>query len=158
MFSFFKKRIILLTPFDGKWMNLDDVPDEVFSKRLVGDGFAIMPESSVLLSPIKGKILQIFPTNHAVGLLTEEGIEVLIHIGIDTVELKGQGFERLAEVGQMVEIGTPLIGISRDYILQQGKSLITPIIITNGEKVSKMKLLSTRGVAGRTEAIEILLK
>lgn len=158
MFSFFKKKIILLNPFDGQWMDLDEVPDEVFSKRFVGDGFAIMPESDVLLSPAKGKVIQIFPTNHAVGLLTDDGVEVLIHIGIDTVELKGQGFERLAEVGQSVEVGSPLVKISRAYILEQGKSLITPIIITNGEKVSKMRLLSKRGNAGQTEAIEIQLK
>lgn len=158
MFSFFKKKLILHSPFDGQWMALDEVPDAVFSQRLVGDGFAIMPESSVLLSPCKGKIVQIFPTNHAVGIVTEEGLEVLIHIGIDTVELKGQGFERLADVGQMVEVGTPIVGISRDFIEQQGKSLITPIIITNGEKVSKMKLLSTSGIAGQTKAIEIHLK
>lgn len=158
MFSIFQKKIILFNPFDGNWMTLEDVPDEVFSKRLIGDGFAINPTSNLLVSPIVGKIVQIFPTNHALGIISDEGIEVLIHIGIDTVELKGEGFKRLAEVGQRVDVGTPLIEIDLPYIQSRGKSLITPILITNGNSVKSMKLLNPRGVAGVTQGIELQIK
>lgn len=158
MFSIFQKRIILFNPFDGAWMNLEDVPDEVFSKRLIGDGFAITPVSNLLVSPVCGKIVQIFPTNHALGIVSKEGIEVLIHIGIDTVELKGEGFKRLAEVGQVVDVGTPLIEIDLTFIKSRGKSLITPVLITNGKSVKSMKLLNPRGIAGITQGIELQIK
>lgn len=133
---------ILKAPITGKLIDLESVPDEVFSKKMLGDGIAIQAEDGLVVSPVKGKVLQIFPTNHAVGIISDEGIEILIHLGIDTVELKGKGFTRLAEPGDPVEPGTPLIMMDIDMIKRYGKSLISPIIITNSEKVKDLKAMS----------------
>lgn len=109
---------------------------------MLGDGIVIQAEDGLVVSPVKGKVLQIFPTNHAVGIISDEGIEILIHLGIDTVELKGKGFTRLAEPDDPVNPGTPLIRMDLDIIKSYGKSLISPIIITNSEKVKSLKAMS----------------
>ncbi len=102
MFKFLKKNkeIELISPMTGDIIPLEEVPDPVFSEKMMGDGIAIEPSEGKVLSPIDGKIATIFPTNHAIGLVNKEGLEILIHIGIDTVELKGEGFTRIAEEGK----------------------------------------------------------
>ena len=98
MFNFFKKKDIeLYAPLTGNAVPLTDVPDPVFAEKMVGDGIAILPTSNQVLAPCDGKVVQIFPTNHAVGIEAEGGVDLLIHVGIDTVELKGEGFKRLVE-------------------------------------------------------------
>lgn len=139
---FNRSTCILKAPITGKLVNLETVPDEVFSKKMLGDGIAIQPEDGLVVSPIKGKVIQIFPTNHAVGILSDEGLEILIHLGIDTVELKGEGFTRLIEAETPVEPGTPLVRMDLDIINSHNKSLISPIIITNGEKVKKLEAMN----------------
>ena len=98
MFDFLKKnkKLELLAPMTGELVKLEDVPDEAFSKKLMGDGIAINPTNDLVVAPCEGQIIQIFDTNHAVGIETKEGVEILIHIGIDTVNLKGEGFTRIA--------------------------------------------------------------
>ncbi|HYE83354.1 MAG TPA: PTS glucose transporter subunit IIA [Clostridia bacterium] len=137
MFDFFKKKddtIILYRPLKGKVIDITDVKDDMFSTRMMGDGVAVEPESETILSPCDGKILLIPKTLHAVALETKGGAEVLIHIGIDTVELKGQGFTCHVNAGDMVKRGDRLISIDRDYIMREGKPLTTPIVITNGDE------------------------
>lgn len=126
-------------PITGKLLALENVPDEAFSKKMLGDGIAIEAEDGLVVSPVKGKVLQIFPTNHALGILSDDGFEILIHLGIDTVELNGQGFTRLAEPEALVEPGTPLIQMDLAAIRKSNKSLISPIIIINMKKVKELE-------------------
>jgi PTS system glucose-specific IIA component len=136
MFGVFsKKKEKIYPPCLGRVIALSDVPDAVFSQKMVGDGVAIMPESNVICSPCEGRIVQIFPTGHAIGIETVLGFELLIHIGIDTVELKGEGFKRIASVGDCVKVGDPLVEVDLAYVESCGKSICTPIIITNMELV-----------------------
>ena len=118
-------------PGNGEIMPLTEVPDQVFADKLMGDGVAFVPKDDVIVSPITGTVKTIFPTLHAIGLETTEGLEVLIHIGIDTVKLEGQGFESLVSTDEAVEVGQPLIKIDIDYIQAHAQSIITPIVITN---------------------------
>ncbi|QUH28994.1 PTS sugar transporter subunit IIA [Vallitalea guaymasensis] len=142
MFKLFKKQkeTLIYSPARGKVVELDKVPDEVFASRMIGDGIAVLPEDGIIKAPCDGKIIQIFPTNHAIGISSEEGLEILIHMGIDTVELKGEGYERLIEEEQVVKKGDPLIKMDLELIKEKGKAVITPIIITNMEKVKGFSL------------------
>lgn len=154
-----KKELVLVAPMTGALLAMEAIPDQVFSAKMVGDGFAIAPESGDVLSPCAGKITQIFPTSHALGIETREGLEILLHIGLDTVELKGEGFTRLVQVGDAVETGTPLLSVDLEMLRTRGKSLVTPVIITNMEKIESLTVGSvTSLVAGLTPAVRITLK
>lgn len=118
-------------PFKGKPVSLEDVPDEVFATKMMGDGIGFIPQSNVVVAPFNGKVKTIFPTKHAIGLESDEGLEMLIHIGVDTVKLNGQGFETLVEVDQVIELGQPLINIDLEYIENHASSIVTPLIFTN---------------------------
>ncbi|QQY78886.1 PTS system glucose-specific IIA component [Keratinibaculum paraultunense] len=141
MLNFFKKNKIveLTSPMTGKIIPIEEVPDKVFSDKMVGDGVAIEPVDGEIVSPIDGKVATIFPTNHAIGLITKEGLEILIHIGLDTVELNGLGFKRLTKKDAKVKKGDPLMEFDPKLVEEKGKSPITPIIITNMDKVKKME-------------------
>jgi glucose-specific phosphotransferase system IIA component len=129
---------VIKSPARGKRIDLKDVPDALFANKMIGDGFAVYPESKEICSPVDGKIVHIFDTNHAVGLKTDDGLEVLVHIGIDTVKLKGKGFKRIASIGQKVKAGDILIECDLEYIKENAKSLITPVVITNMDQVQKI--------------------
>lgn len=128
-------------PIDGKINPLSEVPDQVFAEGMMGQGFAIAPTGNTVYSPIDGKIVSIFPTKHAIGLVTDTGVDILIHVGVDTVKLKGQGFDQLAEDGQEVKRGDALLKIDLAYIEANAPSSIIPIIFTNltTEKLSVLK-------------------
>jgi len=139
MFGLFKKKTLgLKAPMDGTVIDISEVPDAVFSQKMVGDGFAINPTDGSVKAPCAGKIVQIFPTNHAFGIVSEEGVEVLVHIGIDTVELKGEGFTRIAEVGTSVNAGDEIVRVDLDVLKAHEKSAITPIVITTPDKIKTM--------------------
>lgn len=141
MLTLFKpKKAVLYKPCEGEVIDLSHVNDVAFSSKMVGEGFAIIPQNNVIVSPIDGKVILIFPTKHAIGLISDEGLEVLIHIGIDTVALNGQGFETMIEVGQKVKVSTPLVKIDSSWIRSQGIDLTTCVVITNKEKIKSMKL------------------
>lgn len=118
-------------PIKGQLIPITDVPDEVFAGKMMGDGFAIIPEEGLVVSPINGKVTNVFPTKHAIGLLSDGGKEVLVHIGIDTVKLDGKGFETLINEGDHVKAGQPLMNIDIDFIKENATSIITPIVFTN---------------------------
>jgi len=120
-------------PMDGKVLPLAEVPDEVFAQGMMGQGFAVDPQGDTFHSPVDGKVVQVFPTKHAIGLELDNGIEILIHIGLDTVKLNGEGFETLVEAEQMVKQGDPLIRVHMDEVREKAPSVITPIIFTNLE-------------------------
>lgn len=152
-----KKEVKVLAPMNGKIINIEEVPDQVFAKKMVGDGVAVVPENGLVVSPVDGKVVQIFPTNHAVGIESKEGIELLIHVGIDTVELKGEGFTKLVEVGSEVKTGDVLLEVDLAYIKSQGKEIVTPIIVTNGNVVKEYVKGKGDAMAGKSVAFSIVL-
>ena len=131
MFGFFKKDLKLVAPVAGKTIDLSQVPDEVFAQKMAGDGVGIDTTGNVIVAPADGELSLVFKTNHAFAMTLSNGIELLVHVGIDTVSLNGEGFERLVEPGVKVKAGTPILKVDRDFILGKGLSLITPVLITN---------------------------
>ncbi|MBG3168307.1 PTS transporter subunit IIABC [Staphylococcus aureus] len=123
---------IVHAPLTGEVTPLSEVPDQVFSEKMMGDGIAIKPSQGEVRAPFNGKIQMISPTKHAIGLVSDSGLELLIHIGLDTVKLNGEGFTLHVEEGQEVKQGDLLINFDLDYIRNHAKSDITPIIVTQG--------------------------
>ncbi|HGZ3420482.1 TPA: glucose-specific PTS transporter subunit IIBC [Staphylococcus aureus] len=123
---------IVHAPLTGEITPLSEVPDQVFSEKMMGDGIAIKPSQGEVRAPFNGKVQMIFPTKHAIGLVSDSGLELLIHIGLDTVKLNGEGFTLHVEEGQEVKQGDLLINFDLDYIRNHAKSDITPIIVTQG--------------------------
>lgn len=134
---------IMASPVKGKVLDLSEVPDALFAEKMIGDGFAIDPQEGTVVSPVRGEIAHIFDTNHALAFITESGLEVLLHIGIDTVKMEGRGFKRLAEIGQKVEIGTPLMEVDWALVRQEAKSSITEVVVTNMDQVHEMKVIAS---------------
>jgi len=123
--------LLVYSPVGGQIVPLEQVSDPVFSQKMLGDGIAIEPSSSQILAPFDGTIIAVFPTGHAIGLRSLTGLECLIHIGIDTVTLNGQGFNCLVKQDQQVTKGTPLIELNLALLKASGKVLTTPLVITN---------------------------
>ncbi|MGT2949086.1 glucose PTS transporter subunit IIA [Streptococcus devriesei] len=118
---------------DGQLLALEDVADEVFSSKMMGDGVAITPESDFIVAPANGRLTTVFPTGHAFGLVRPDGVEILVHIGINTVELQGQGFDVLAKQGDLVRAGQPIVKVDRDTLMQKGYDLTTMIVVTDSK-------------------------
>jgi len=139
MFNIFKKKkyVDIYSPINGILLKIEDVPDPVFSQKMVGDGVALEPTEGIVYSPVNGTIIQLFPTKHALGLKTEEGLELLIHIGMDTVEMKGNGFESFVSEGEKVKVGDKLIKFDMELVKKE-HPLTSPIIITNMDIVDKI--------------------
>ncbi|MFD2923271.1 N-acetylglucosamine-specific PTS transporter subunit IIBC [Halobacillus naozhouensis] len=142
-------------PNEGTVMPLEDVPDEVFAQQMMGPGFAIDPEKDTFTSPVNGKVVQVFPTKHAIGLEADDGMEILIHIGLDTVQLKGEGFETLVEANQTVKQGDPLIRVDLDFVKRKAPSVVTPIIFTNLENETVTLHQTGRHSQGETGIVTV---
>jgi phosphoenolpyruvate-protein phosphotransferase len=149
--------LVLLAPVSGTIYPLERVPDPVFSQKLVGDGISIDPIENILRAPCAGEIVQRHAAGHAVTLKTTGDIEVLLHVGIDTVSLKGKGFTSKVDVGEKVDIGAPLIEFDADYVARNAKSLLTVVIISNGENVSKTEYGSGTAKVGETPVLTLTL-
>ncbi|ANU15166.1 PTS system, N-acetylglucosamine-specific IIB component [Planococcus halocryophilus Or1] len=128
-------------PIQGDIIPLSEVPDEVFAKGMMGQGFAIMPTGDTLYSPVNGRVVSVFPTKHAIGIQTDTGVDLLIHVGLDTVKLKGQGFETLVEQDTLVQRGDALLKLDLEFLKANAPSIATPIIFTNltEQKVTMIK-------------------
>ncbi len=150
--------IILKAPLTGEVIRLQDVPDQAFSQKMIGDGIAIKPTNPYLVSPVKGEIIKVFPSNHALGIKTGEGLEILLHLGIDSVELKGKGFEAVIKEGQRVKPGERLVKIDWDLIDGEIASTISPIVITNMEMVGGIKLLTDGNVQSGDDLLAVTIK
>lgn len=146
MFKFLSKNNELKAPIAGKIIDLKEVPDKMFSEKMVGDGAAIDPTGDIIIAPADGKLSLIFKTNHAFGLNLKNGAEILVHIGLDTVALNGKGFTRLAEEGTYVKAGDPIIKIDRELIKSMGYSLITPVLITNTDIIKEIEFSTGKEV------------
>ncbi len=140
---FFKKqkKEIIYSPCDGKIIPLNEVPDQVFADKILGDGAAILPESGTIVSPVNGKVTQLFDTLHAYALTSDSGIELLIHIGLNTVELKGEGFKSFVKEGDTIKAGDKIADVNLEYIADRGYNLHTPIIITNLSMISSFDVM-----------------
>lgn len=153
-----EKRVIatLVAPVSGEVVPLDAVPDEAFASKAVGDGVAIKPSDKRVVAPIAGTVVKIFNTNHAFCLESENGVEIVVHMGLDTVALGGQGFTRLVEEGAQVTAGQPVLEMDLDYLNAHARSMISPVVVSNIEDFSGLTLL-TQGqvIAGETPLYEI---
>lgn len=132
----------LAAPVSGKVIPLEQVKDETFASGMLGQGVAIEPTDNIIYSPIEGTVETIFETKHAIGLKSADGLELLIHIGMDTVNLKGDGFKQLIEVGQKVQIGTPLMEVDFAKIKAAGYEIVTPMVITNAPENLSLNIVS----------------
>lgn len=159
IFEFLKKNrknckyVKVYSPINGKVVSLDAVPDEAFSKKMIGDGCAIDPSEGSVFAPVEGEI-DIFDTNHAVTFEMENGLEMIVHLGIDTVDLDGKGFERIGEPGSLVRIGEELVKYDLDFIRKNAKSAISPIIITSMEDIESIEVVAI----GEIKAGDLLMK
>ncbi|WP_298443403.1 PTS glucose transporter subunit IIA [uncultured Ferrimonas sp.] len=128
----------IVAPVSGQLVPIEKVPDVVFSEKIVGDGLAIDPSGHQVVAPIDGTIGRIFDANHAFAMESPLGLEIFVHFGIDTVELRGTGFKRLAEEGQQVRAGDPILEFDLEYLQEHAKSVLTPVVIANMEDVKLM--------------------
>ncbi|MGK3144417.1 N-acetylglucosamine-specific PTS transporter subunit IIBC [Pantoea sp. C2G6] len=153
-----EKRVVatLLAPVSGEVVALEDVPDEAFAGKAVGDGLAIKPSDKWVVAPIAGTVVKIFNTNHAFCLETENGVEIVVHMGLDTVALGGKGFTRLVEEGASVAAGQPVLEMDLAFLNANARSMISPVVVSNSDDFAGLTLLA-RGqvVAGETALYEV---
>jgi PTS system glucose-specific IIA component len=161
MFNFLKgkKETQLVAPLSGKVLPIEQIPDEAFAEKMVGDGVGIDPTSELVLAPCDGEIGKIFETNHAFSMLSKDGIEIFVHYGVDTVNLKGQGFERCAQPGAQVKAGDKILKANLEFLKKNAKSIITAVVISNMDELKSFKVSTgSDAVAGETVIIEASMK
>ena len=142
---------------DGQVINIEDVKDPVFSQKMMGDGFAVEPENGKIVSPVAGKVTSIFPTKHALGLVTDNGLEVLVHIGLDTVSLEGKPFDVKVTEGQTVAAGDLLVEANLDAIREAGRATSTVVVFTNADAIKSVKVEHTGKLAANAPVAEVEL-
>ncbi len=152
-----KKEVEVVAPFSGKLMSITEVPDPVFSEKMMGDGFAIEPTDGKLYSPIDGTIKMIFPTSHALGIEDSQGNDWLIHVGLETVALNGVGFSVCVSEGSKVKKGDLLMEVDLEHVKANATSTITSVVITNNPEI-EFKVLKEGTVVANEEGIIELLK
>jgi glucose-specific phosphotransferase system IIA component len=132
----------LIAPLKGQFVKLENVKDQTFSQKLMGDGFAILPSEGTVVAPCNAEVTNIIHTGHAIGLLGPTGAEILIHVGMDTVKMKGDGFKLLVKEGDQVQKGQKLIEFSLEKIKNAGLDTVTPVVVTNGDQISFKSLVT----------------
>ena len=142
---------------DGEVINIEDVKDPVFSQKMMGDGFAVEPENGHIVSPVAGKVTSVFPTKHALGLVTDNGLEVLVHIGLDTVSLEGKPFEVKVSEGQTVAAGDLLVEADLDAIRVAGRETSTIVVFTNADAIKSVKVEHTGKLAANAPVATVEL-
>lgn len=147
LFSKKVKKINIYAPVDGKVIKLSEIPDEVFSEGMLGDGFGILPAKGNFVTPVEGKLVTVFPTGHAYGIKHQTGVEILLHVGIDTVSLEGKGFEILTKIDDVVSESDKLCDVDLDYIEKTGTKTASAIIfLKNSMENRSFELLKTGDV------------
>ena len=134
------QELVLNSYMKGKVVDITEVPDPVFAQKMMGDGFAIIPEEGKLVSPVAGEIIQVFPTKHAFGIKSGE-VEILIHVGLETVAMKGEGFEVAVSAGDRVEVGQTLLTYDLELVKEKAKDVITPCVVTNMDAIEGINVL-----------------
>lgn len=146
----------IVSPIDGKSKLLKDVNDEAFASKIMGDGIAIVPSNGMLCAPISGQVTMVFPTNHALGIKTEDGVDILIHIGIDTVELNGNGFASMVKQGDFVNVGDKLVEYDLNLIKASGYDSDVMVIITNTSDFTDINYIAADDVKYGDDILEIV--
>jgi len=148
----------IIAPISGQTQELKDVPDPVFAEKLTGDGLAILAESDTVLAPCDGEITLFFETKHAFAITTSSGIQVLVHVGLDSIILNGNGLEALHKAGDQVKAGTKIIKINQQVIKAKHINMTSPVLIVNPEKVTSFHpVIGGKVMAGQDTVIEYCL-
>ncbi len=167
LFDFFKKKPaenvstapvekdVLYAPVPGEIIPLSQVEDEVFSSGMMGNGAAIVPSKGEVYAPCNGTITTFFPTGHAIGIAAEDGAEVLIHVGMDTVSLNGEGFTPKAKEGDKVKKGQLLLKFDIDFIKSKGLPVVTPMIVTNTDDYASVDVVSEGAATNDTPMLKV---
>ena len=151
--------VLFISPLQGRMIPLTEVPDSIFASKLVGNGVAFFPEKGELVSPVAGKIMHIYPSMHALGIVTEEGLEILLHIGINTSNLPAKCFTSYVKEGDTVEAGQLLIKFNLNRVKKYALSLATPMIITNPDLVKSWSFAPFKTVKkGQKSVMSVVIK
>lgn len=156
MFNLFKKKPLqIVAPVTGAVIPIQEVPDPVFSQKMMGEGIAMVPSGGTIHSPVNGTVILIAATKHAIGIRADDGTEILIHVGLETVALNGKGFRLTINQGDKISIGQKLMEVDWEYIDKHAKSIVTPIVITNSQDGKKQYTLTEEktAVQGKTVII-----
>lgn len=145
----------LYLPIEGEVITLSEIGDGVFSEEVLGKGCGIKPTEDKVYAPVNGTVTNIAETKHAIGLMSEDGVEVLIHVGMDTVDMNGDGFTVLVKDGQKVKCGQPLMKFSTDKIKAAGHPTTTAFVVTNTDDLSDVTVLKTGSIGKLTSVIKI---
>ncbi|UOB19615.1 PTS sugar transporter subunit IIA [Macrococcus armenti] len=133
------KKLEIVSPITGEYVAIEDIPDPVFAQKMMGEGFGIKPTEGIVVAPISGEVVNVFPTKHAIGIKAENGVELLIHVGLETVAMKGAGFKTHIGQGDIVQKGDTLLEFDIALIEKEASSIISPVIITNSDVLSEIK-------------------
>ena len=147
--------VTISSPITGMVADLSTAPDEAFAQRMMGDGAVVTPEDPIVRAPEDGEVAFVFDTKHAVGFVTDSGISLLIHVGIDTVKLNGEGFEALVESGQTVKKGDPMLKLDLDYLKAHAPSVTSPVLCTELEDNQRIRLLKEGPVKAGEALFEV---
>ena len=150
-----KEPCSLYAHLSGKIVNLDNVPDEAFSTGILGEGVAIEPDECVLYAPCDGNVVKVFDTKHAVNIVSDEGCEILLHIGIDTVKLSGRFFESHVKDGDRIHKGDRLVTFDAEGIRKAGYKTVTPMVICNSDEYEKINILTDKNVSAGEKIIDV---
>lgn len=150
-----KSKNMIYSPLNGTVISLAEINDGVFSSGMLGNGCGIQPNEKTVYAPCDGEIIMVADTGHAIGLTSDEGIEIVIHIGLDTVSMKGQGFHSLVKQGDKVVTGQELLTFSNDAIKSAGFSNIVAVLITNSQNYKKIQLVKTGKIYHSEQLIKL---
>ncbi|GIN10695.1 putative phosphotransferase enzyme IIA component YpqE [Shouchella clausii] len=146
------------SPVNGRIVPIEEVPDPTFGQKMIGDGLAVEPTDGHIVAPISGKIVQVFPTKHAFGIETASGAELLVHIGLETVAMNGEGFTAHVKEGDNISVGDPIIDFDLELVKAKAAHTITPVVLTNPDRYSLEKQQNSEAIAGKTALFTIKAK
>lgn len=153
-----EKLVSLFAPVSGRVIARERIPDEAFASGILGEGLGIIPSSGEFRSPVKGTVIDVTPTLHAYSILSDDGAEILLHIGIDTVEMKGRGFEALVKAGDRVEVGSLLGNADLNLIRAEGYSTVTAVIIINTDILTQVTVFEGECKASESEIFKYVMR
>ena len=158
MFNFLKKETTLFSPVNGKAIKIEDVPDQIFAKKMMGEGIGFINDENKIYAPCDSEVVLVASTKHAIGLKTKSGIEILIHVGLDTVNLNGEGLEVYVEVNDKVKAGDLLLSYEKDFMNKNGVDMTTPMVITNSNDFDIEVISSNKQVSTKDAVMKIIKK